>query len=79
MSMSTSVSTCRVQSDSMQENPMLVGLDKEDGKGWGGGGGERGMTLRKGRHGGGNEGRGCWDHNVENNCDFSWCCLSLAW
>ena len=36
MSMSMSISNCRVQSDSMQENLMLVALGKEDGKGEGG-------------------------------------------
>ena len=46
-----SMFTCRVQSDSMQENPMLVVLSEGDGKG--------GVTIREGRHGGrGKEGRG---------------------
>ena len=30
-----SMSICRAQSDSMQENPMLVALGKEGGKRWG--------------------------------------------
>ena len=32
---SVPLSTCRAQSDSMQENHMLVALGKEDGRGWG--------------------------------------------
>ena len=33
MSLLMSMSTCRAQSDSTQENPKLVALGKEDGKG----------------------------------------------
>ena len=43
--MSMSVSTCRAQSDSMQENHMFVVLGKGDGKG----GGEGGKCENKGR------------------------------
>ena len=35
MSVSVSTSTCRAQSDSMQENHVLVTFGKEDWKGWG--------------------------------------------
>ena len=78
MSVST-CSTCRAQSDSTQENHMLVALGKGDGKGewWGS------MTIREGRHGRGKEGRGMrGSHKVENKCDFSCCqkeAMSTAW
>lgn len=45
--MSVSVSTHRAQSDSMQENHILVALGNED-ENWG-----RGMTIKGERHGGG--------------------------
>ena len=48
------MSTCTAQSDSMQENHIFVALG-EDGKKKRG---ERDMTIRGGRHGGGDEGRG---------------------
>ena len=78
--MSMSMSTCRAQYDSLQENPMLVALGKGDGKCVcvcveGGG-------IREGRHEGGKEGRGMRDHKIENRCDFS-CrrkkAMSFAW
>ena len=54
--MSVSMSTCRAQSDSMQKNPMLVALGKDEMilKKKGG----DGMTIRGGRSGGEDEGRG---------------------
>ena len=52
MLVSMSVSTCRAQSDSMQENLLLVALGKEDGRGLGF------ITIRPGTRGGGDEGRG---------------------
>ena len=57
------MSTCRAQSDSMQENPMLVVLGKGD---WGGGGEEGKEEMEEGKKGG-----GLGDHKVENKCDFS--------
>ena len=45
--MSVSVSIHRAQSDSMQENHILVALGNED-ENWG-----RGMTIKGERHGGG--------------------------
>ena len=62
------VSTCRVQSDSMQGNPCSLRLAKKM---------ERGgvsVTIREGRHGEMKDGMGMggWgDHKVENKCDFS--------
>ena len=47
-----SMSTSRAQSDCMQENPMLVALGKEDGKGGGGHMTIRGGKLRRGWGGG---------------------------
>ena len=47
-----SMSTCKPQSVSMQENYMLVALGKGDGNGGGS------VTIREERHGGGKEGRG---------------------
>ena len=52
-----SMSICRAQSDSMQENPMLVALGKRDGKG---GGGE---CDNKGSKTGGRE-RGAEDEEI---------------
>ena len=49
--MSMSTCTCRVQSDSMQENQMLVAIAKDGNKG-------RGITIKGGRHGRGHEGMG---------------------
>ena len=63
-----SLSTCRVKSDSIQKNHVLVVLGKKDEKGWG-----------VGVCGGG--GRGMRGSQVENKCDFSSHCkeaMSLA-
>ena len=56
MSMSMSMYTSyRMQSDSMQKNHMFNVLGKEDGQGWGDGGG---TTIRGGRYRGGDERKG---------------------
>ena len=62
--MSMSMSTSEAWSDSMLEKPMFVALGKQDGNGWKGGEGWvrggwlGGMTIREGRHSGGDEERG---------------------
>ena len=74
-----SVSTCKAQSDGMQETTCSLPLAKKIEKQWGGG---EGLIIKGGRCEEKDEWRG-WQmedervHRVENKCDFS-CCQKEA-